>query len=42
RIYARVYTCGLTTQAYTVLHDQLNFALDVDIFNPGGGGGLGP
>ncbi len=42
RIYARVYTCGLTTQAYTVLHDQLNFTLDVDIFNPGGGGGLGP
>jgi hypothetical protein len=34
QIYARVYTCALTGDTYSVLHDQLNFVLDVDIFNP--------
>ena len=34
QIYARVYTCALTGDTYSVLHDQLNFILDVDIFNP--------
>lgn len=35
--YARVYTCGLTSSGYSVLHDLLGFAIAVDIFNPGGG-----
>lgn len=35
--YARVYTCGLTSSGYSVLHDLLGFAIGVDIFNPGGG-----
>jgi hypothetical protein len=34
QIYARVYTCALTGDTYSVLHDQLNFILNVDIFNP--------
>lgn len=38
--YARVYTCGLTSSGYSVLHDLLGFVIAVDIFNPGGG--LGP
>lgn len=37
--YARVYTCGLTSSGYSVLHDLLAFAIGVDIFNPGGGTG---
>ena len=37
--YARVYTCGLTSSGYSVLHDLLGFAIGVDIFNPGGGTG---
>ena len=40
QIFARVYTCGLTGAGYTVLHDQLNFLIDVDIFDTGGGAGL--
>jgi hypothetical protein len=35
--YARVYTCGLTSSGYSVLHDLLGFAIAVDIFNPGDG-----
>jgi hypothetical protein len=36
-IYARVYTCGLGSTGYTVLHDLLRLEGQVDIFNPGGG-----
>ena len=36
-VYARVYTCGLGSTGYTVLHDLLRLEGQVDIFNPGGG-----
>ena len=35
-VYARVYTCGLGSTGYSVLHDLLRLAVDVDIFNPNG------
>lgn len=40
-IYARVYTCGLTSGAYQALHDLLAITVNIDIFDPGGGAGGG-
>lgn len=40
-IYARVYTCGLSSTSYSVLHDLLNLQMAIDIFDAGGGG-VGP
>lgn len=34
-IYARVYTCGLAVGPYTVYHDLITIAVNVDLQNPG-------
>ncbi len=36
-MYARVYTCGLASGQYQILHDLLSLQVNVDIFDPGGG-----
>ena len=41
-IYARVYTCGLSPTAYSILHDLLQLQMVIDIFDAGGGGVGGP
>ena len=43
RIYARVYTCSLTqNSSHIVLHDLIELLVNVDIFDPSGGGNQAP